>query len=89
MKKTLALIVLASLGAASQAIIIAPSSSLATAPSISRGAPIWADAGVFHLAAGADHWWKIHITVAPVEETPRKAVAPTKPGAATKAKARA
>lgn len=63
MKKSLAFLALAMTTVASQAVILSPSGSLATAPAIVRTPPIWADAGVFNLTAGASHWWKIDLNM--------------------------
>ena len=59
MKKALALVAMATLVGAANAIIVPPGSSPGTAATIVRGPSIWADAGVMGMAAGDTHWWKV------------------------------
>ena len=62
MNKAFALIALASVCSVSHALIVNPGSTFATSAAISRGLPVWADAGVFNLVTNTNHWWRINLT---------------------------
>lgn len=61
MKKAIALMAMASIVGAANAIIVQPGIAPGSAASIVRGPAIWADAGVMNLSAGGTHWWKISL----------------------------